>query len=231
MLLSTACALSSEKQQEQIPIHTTINHDLSKHQWWSFKFRMNWPDNTEVAWHLDALIAEQIAAPVVHQYARHIPLFRFHRRAARDIEGHQFSLFIYSTRDLAIQVNTSLRENITFQRLLDAGYIKELVNKNFSSQTHPNIEDKSWADWSKPVRKAWPHYVMGISLMWLSLVEQYSDKIQTEDETLDTLIDKYKLVDKQISTTWRNEGSHAFLHHLNALFGYKPIVTKQRSNF
>lgn len=27
-----------------------------------------------------------------------------------------------------------------------------------------------------------------------------------------------------LTALWQNEGRHAFLHHLNALFGYEPIL-------
>ena len=62
--------------------------------WWYVRFRLVWPDEEEPDWSLDALIAHQIVAPVLEQYDDQIQLWRFHRRAARDSSGHQFS-FIF----------------------------------------------------------------------------------------------------------------------------------------
>jgi len=33
----------------------------------------------------------------------------------------------------------------------------------------------------------------------------------------------YREISQEVEATWRNEGGHAFLHHLNALFGYGPV--------
>jgi hypothetical protein len=35
-------------------------------------------------------------------------------------------------------------------------------------------------------------------------------------------------VDEVVEEMWRQEGSHAFLHHLNAIFGYEPVVVYER---
>ena len=34
----------------------------------------------------------------------------------------------------------------------------------------------------------------------------------------------YQEVNTTLSELWRKEGRHAFLHHLNALFGYEPLI-------
>ena len=32
-----------------------------------------------------------------------------------------------------------------------------------------------------------------------------------------------RAIDVSLNAIWRSEGSHALLHHLNALFGYRPV--------
>ncbi len=42
-------------------------------------------------------------------------------------------------------------------------------------------------------------------------------------QTLPQILDFYRQVNDAVTDTWHREGHHAFLHHLNALFGYEPI--------
>jgi hypothetical protein len=34
-------------------------------------------------------------------------------------------------------------------------------------------------------------------------------------------------VDERVTTLWRDHGQHVYLHHLNALFGYQPLVIRE----
>jgi hypothetical protein len=42
--------------------------------------------------------------------------------------------------------------------------------------------------------------------------------------SLDEYEEFYKEVNATITSLWENNGRHAFLHHLNALFGYQPVI-------
>ena len=77
--------------------------------WWYARFRMKWPENTEPSWHIDLLVAHKIIAPVLYGNMADISLWRFHRRAARDAEGHQFSVTFYSSPETADQIFSSLK--------------------------------------------------------------------------------------------------------------------------
>ena len=33
----------------------------------------------------------------------------------------------------------------------------------------------------------------------------------------------YKKVEESVTEAWKREGRHAYLHHLNAIFGYEPL--------
>ncbi len=63
--------------------------------WWYAKFRMDWPKDAEPLWHMDPLLAHRVIAPVLSRYSEEISLWRFHRRAAPDASGHQFSFIFY----------------------------------------------------------------------------------------------------------------------------------------
>ena len=69
--------------------------------WWFARFRMHWPAEEQVNWHLDLLIAHRIVAPALARYGDEIRLWRFHRRAVRDQAGHQFSFIFYASAQTA----------------------------------------------------------------------------------------------------------------------------------
>ena len=62
--------------------------------------------------------------------------------------------------------------------------------------------------------------------MWLDLVSQLAHDEVSADAALsfDQLDERYAGAGAGITSLWQNEGRHAFLHHLNALFGYEPIL-------
>ena len=81
----------------------------AEYGWWYTRFKMKWPQDVEPSWHIDLLIAHQIVSPVLDQYRDRIKLWRFHRRASRDQNGHQFSFIFYSTAKTARQIYHSLQ--------------------------------------------------------------------------------------------------------------------------
>jgi hypothetical protein len=66
--------------------------------------------------------------------------------------------------------------------------------------------------------------------MWLELVSQLARDEEPTGAALsfDQLDGRYASAGAAITTLWQNEGRHAFLHHLNALFGYEPILIIER---
>ena len=71
---------------------------------------------------------------------------------------------------------------------------------------------------------------MGVSEMWLNLIREVvsqtsGDKVPAN---LDELLGLYEQVNTTIEQMWQEEGQHAFLHHLNAIFGYEPIEIREK---
>jgi hypothetical protein len=71
---------------------------------------------------------------------------------------------------------------------------------------------------------------MGASQMWLDLISAMADDEQKTETPLGfaELDQRYAGINAAITRLWQNEGRHAFLHHLNALFGYEPIIIIER---
>ena len=198
----------------------------SSNGWWSARFRMYWPPEEEPLWHTDLLIAHKIIAPVILQYKDRLRLWRFHRRAARDGAGHQFSFIFYATAETAYQVYDTLRSDALLTEMAYSGRVIEEVYDNPDRITKPRIKDTSDPNWPSVIQKSWPYYIKGVSQMWLNLIAETAADIPTADTPLS--LDEYEALYKEVNATllslWENNGRHAYLHHLNALFGYKPLV-------
>lgn len=194
--------------------------------WWSARFRMYWPPEEEPFWHTDLLIAHKIVAPVLLQYKDRIYLWRFHRRATRDRAGHQFSFIFYASAQTAYQVFETLRSNALLTEMAYTGRVIEEVYDNPDRITKPRIKDTSDPNWPSLIQKSWPYYIKGVSQMWLNLITETVADMPTPDAplSLDEYEELYKEVNATVTSLWENNGRHAFLHHLNALFGYKPVV-------
>jgi len=197
--------------------------------WWYARFRIHWPENNDPTWHIDLLLAHKIISPVLFHYSSDISLWRFHRRAARDAEGHQFSLTFYSSSRTAKQVFNDIKSDTLLKRMKRAGLIIQDIYDDRDKIIAPNIQDTSDGHWSPPLRKSWPFFIMGICKMWLSLIVEISEGISPKPggASLDKLLDFYRRVNEIMKTLWRDEGCHAMLHHLNAIFGYEPLFVRE----
>ncbi len=198
--------------------------------WWYARFQMYWPEDAEPAWHLDAILAHRVVRPVLRQYRAGIDLWRFHRRAGRDSSGHQFSFIFYANPATADRIYRAVRSNPDLADMKSSGMI---VRDNYDDTRlteRPGIDDTSDKSWSEPVRKAWPYFIMGVSETWLDLISQFAAKQfkGNAPSSVDDLDESYRQVHQAVEEAWRKEGCHAFLHHLNAVFGYEPLVINIR---
>lgn len=198
--------------------------------WWAARFQFAWPQDADPAWHLDALVAHQVVAPVLAAFADRIPLWRFHRRAARDATGHQFSFLFYATASTAKAVIGALRTDSRLALLKESGRLLQARYSDPMTPGAPNVADTSDSKWSDSMRRAWPHFIMGASRMWLELIEDIcvrTDEGRPPEAPL-AMAAFYESVDAALGRIWQEEGRHALLHHLNALFGYGPVVVYEK---
>ena len=225
MLTLTGCA-AIVKPKPVETIEPPPSESASSGGWWYARFHMQWPTEEEPSWHLDLLIAHKIVAPVLLQYQDHMHLWRFHRRAARDDAGHRFSFIFYASAETAYQVfdalssNALLTEMVYSERIIEAGY------DNPDRIARPRIEDTSDPKWPLSIQKSWPYYIKGVSQMWLNLISEIVADMPSDGSPLS--VNEYEEFYKEVNTTiislWERDGRHAFLHHLNALFGYEPLI-------
>ena len=76
---------------------------------------------------------------------------------------------------------------------------------------------------------------MGVSRMWLEQVVVISEQValasDLEKEWLFQSEESdhsahYQSVQSELSRLWREEGSHAYFHHLNAIYAYQPVLQR-----
>lgn len=226
VLTLCGCASTSQKSSVFEAAHpAAIMEQVYDQGWWAVRFKMNWPEGAEPAWYMDSLLAHKVVSPVLQQYRGEVVLWRFHRRASRDIAGHQFSFLFYSSPMTARKIYNGIKsEKILGQLKKDGAVIKDSYDDT-ERVTKPHIDDTSDPKWSPNLQKSWPYFIMGVSQTWLNLIDLTlpdvaSDQPQSPVEGLKAL---YRDVNDSISQLWQEEGGHAFLHHLNAIFGYVPV--------
>ncbi len=208
--------------------HPLATHNLESEKpgWWYASFRIRWNQDEEPLWYIDSMIAHKVAAPVLEEFKKEILLWRFHRRAAPDASGHRFTLIVYSPPDVARRAFGAMDSSIVLEELKTTGVVLKVSYDDTKKIAKPHVEDTSDQAWSKPLQRSWPWFIMGVSETWLDLIEQYANDGRPKPLTIDEMMEFYKGVDKSVTEAWTKEGSHAFLHHLNALFGYKPVTVQ-----
>lgn len=202
-----------------------MDTETSKKGWWSTRFKIYWPQNENARWYVGLLIAHKIIKPIIHKYQSQLEFWRFHRRADRDEFGHQFNFLFYSPRDTASKIYRQIQEIPLLNKLKNKNILEKTIFDDTKEINHPNIEERSDPNWPLIIRRTWPHFIMGVSQMWLAQIDEtyYSNEFKQDKSSLQTLINQYKQINKQISKIWQDQGRHAYLHHLNAIYGYIPL--------
>jgi hypothetical protein len=199
--------------------------------WWACRFRVIWTSEKEPDWAVDLLLAHAAVQPVLKEYASNISYWRFHRRAARDGAGHQFSFLFYTDPVTAAEIIHRIEESSIVRDALTVGIVERIVVDDPANPSKPGVEDTSDRHWSPTLQRIWPVYIMGVSSLWLGLINEAMVDIPGTGDEIHGLLDRYRQADIRINLIWSKEGQHALLHHLNAIFGYKPMLIRKEMSF
>lgn len=192
--------------------------------WRFIRFRMDRPQ-AQTRWETDLLIANGIVAPILETESQTIRLWRFHRRSADDDTGHQFSFIFYADAGDADRINQTVMAAPLLGRLLDDGAVREVRIDAVDRNDRPGIGDTSDPNWSPVMQASWPYFIMGVSRMWLAMIDRLSREIGiAENPTLEQRFAHYQQVNAEVTRIWQQEGYHALLHHLNAIYGYEALI-------
>jgi hypothetical protein len=224
VLLLGACASPVSKDT---PMESAAKANWPGERSWRH-LRLNFAANPDgrVDWHLDALAANEVFAPLLDKYRAQIPLWRFHRRAAADAAGHQFSLIIFSNRQIAESIVRAVDNHPTTVALQRAGVLRRLSTELDVAPERKAISATSDPNWSEDLQRSWPWFAMGVSQAWLALLQQQLTAEQPQD--IEQLIQHYASANQAVNGRWREQSAHAYLHHLNALFGYESLTIRGR---
>jgi hypothetical protein len=195
-----------------------------EYDWWQYTFKLTWPEDDGPDFSRHLLIADKIFAPALAAHQEHIPLWRFHRRAGRDKAGHRLSLILYTDSATAEAFNHSVSSNLLTSWLTERNMIEKTGFHPRSPQEMGQLELTSDPNWPMEIQRSWPYFIMGVSQAWLMLVQEHSaEGMPTGNVDYTELLAHYQTVDQRVNTQWRENGQHAYLHHISAIFGYQPI--------
>jgi hypothetical protein len=124
-----------------------------------------------------------------------------------------------------------IAESKLLSRIHEANLIKGVIIDDPAQPLLPEIDDTSDPQWSPELRRNWPAFIMGASSLWLGLIDERMPFSPGDDTDINLLLEEYRDVNDKITETWRTEGQHALLHHLNAIFGYEPLHIRKFLTF
>jgi hypothetical protein len=225
MMVFTLSACSSYPGMVETPL--VVDQQEAK-VWSRVKFRLQWPEGEDLDFSYHLLIADQILLPVLESNKDDIPLWRFHRRAARDKAGHQFSFIYYSDSQTASKVQAQIDQNPIVSSLKDLDILKKLLFTRSNKDEATLIEFTSDPDWPLEIQQSWPYFIMGVSQSWLGLIErEHSGNQETPYVSIVEMLFYYQQLNDRIVDKWGKFGRHAYLHHLNAVYGYTPVYIRE----
>ena len=228
VLLLSGCAVSPTEGERANLEPEPVTADSGPLRWWKFRFVIHWPAETKPAWHVDALIANELLGPIIERNRPRIRLWRFHRRAARDKRGHQFSYFVYTSAGTATALRRAIAEAPLLAHLIQSGVVASYRLDDTSAPKFAAVAATSGKNWDPVVRESWPWFIQGVSETWLQLIHAIVKRAASpKDTNVEELLARYQNTNATVNATWREQGQHAYLHHLNALFGYQPVRVRE----
>ena len=226
-------ALYSKKPQVHIGQEQSGGESsaVSTPRWWRASFQIEWDTERSPNWHYGPLVAEQVILPVIQRYGEQFQFWRFHRRAGDDAAGHRFSFLYYTNSKTAGLVEALIRQNKTLTHLIDEGAVIRADIGSYSEQGGFSVSATSDKNWTPVMQQTWPYFLMGVSQMWLQQVVHFSEDSSFEHSGFDgtegvDLEEQYIYVQSKLNGMWLNEGRHAYLHHLNAIYAYQPVLQR-----
>jgi hypothetical protein len=139
----------------------------------------------------------------------------------------------YAPRALNATLCGALSQDRLVAEMTKEGLVDKVECEGFPAGTEHLVEATSDPSWSPAIQRTWPYFIMGISEMWLRLVDEHARSLAASPPpaTLAHVVAFYETVNRSVSLAWGTEGEHAFLHHLNAVFGYEPIRITERKAY
>ena len=214
----SACThtLPAEKEIPQLA-EVTVN-DADK-AWYAARFSLDWEAGQEPKWYLGTLLGGEVISPLLAQYAQQLSYWRIHRRAVRDQTGHVFSFIFYSSKASAAEIYQQLQSNKLLLQLQQQQDLLKVSYDPLAANPEARLAETSDPVWPATIRKTWPLFMMGASQMWLAQIEIIKQGTPSEQGATQ----RYQSIQDQMTQLWEQQGQHALMHHLSALYAYQPV--------
>ena len=215
--------------------YSPLSQNLPNHAWHALRFRMPRAEDGSSNWDMDLLLANEVIRPALASQANDIPLWRFHRRSGADAAGHQFSFIFYAETKTAEALFGQVQNSILLPQLVDTGLLITTLYQTDAYKNPTELAATSDKNWAPVIQRQWPQFIMGASATWLGLISELvppADNSSEKDETpVEQLLARYGHANTELTQLWQEQGQHAYLHHLSAIFGYQPLNFKARMAF
>ncbi|NOQ12865.1 MAG: hypothetical protein GQ583_00085 [Methyloprofundus sp.] len=219
----SACAkiLQPQVAEEQ----DVIQLGLEKHglmAWYAVRFSILWEKETEPQWYMGTLIAGEVISPLLEQSRQQVVYWRVHRRAVHDKTGHVFSFIFYSSQADAALIYQHFKNNKVLTKLQQQQLLSGVSYDALYNNSQTNIADTSDPLWPEKIRSSWPFFIMGASQMWLEQIRAFKKQTLNESD----IKQRYIIIQNNLTDLWQQQGQHALMHHLNALYAYQPVLVR-----
>jgi hypothetical protein len=124
-----------------------------------------------------------------------------------------------------------IKKSEVLQQALKEKIVEKIIFSDPNKTVRQKIEDMSDPHWSPTLQRNWPSFIMGVSALWFGLIDDQMANVTKEDLNESGILGPYRQADTAITSMWRKEGQHAFLHHLSAIFGYEPLMIRKEITF
>ena len=197
------------------------------YKWYFYRFRLKYNFGKAPKWWLDLFIIDRIFRIIIKDKGINyqVKLWRFHRRSGEDNTGHQTTLACYTTGRDSVTIDNIIRSTPSFKLLSDGNLLREY----FIEEGGEYIDGSGDGHWPIEIRQSWPYFIQGASESILEMLRLIIDGIW-HMEDFDNILDIeefYQKVNERLVHIWYSQGGHAYLHHLNALFGYEMTRVRQ----
>lgn len=222
LIALSACTqkMPVQNQAQLRPIETIQNKDKG---WYAVRFEILWEKEAEPNWSFGTLISGEVISPLLERHSPSIECWRVHRRAVRDATGHMLSFIFYSSQaDAAILYQAFQQHQLLTELSQQHALLVKVTYDDLFNGVQTQLADTSDPVWPEVMRDSWPFFMMGVSQMWLEQVRDF--KLEVLDEA--DLTQRYKLIQSRLDALWQEEGKHALIHHLNALYAYQPVAVR-----
>ena len=193
--------------------------------WWHARFKMSWPvAESTPNFSQDLIIVNEVIAPVLAVHTDDIKLWRFHRRAARDVGGHQFSFIFYGSPETARGIFDQMNQGPVLAELIDSEILLEVKLDDPGKPGNKEIADTSDPAWPSSLQNSWPYFIMGVSVMYMDLVQLELDQERLKQMSSATArLNEYQAANDRVTLLWKGQGSHALFHHISGMFAYETV--------